>query len=41
VLADDERGRLDALMQTYRHGMVRKAQALKVAVARGLQPPLS
>ena len=26
-------------MQTYRHGLVRKAQALKAAVARGLKPP--
>jgi hypothetical protein len=41
VLSNDERGRLDALMQSYRHGMVRKAQALKVAVERGLTPPLS
>jgi hypothetical protein len=29
------------LMGIYRRGMVRKAQALKVAVDRGLQPPLS
>jgi hypothetical protein len=41
ALSDDERGRLDALMRSYRQGMVRKAQALKVAVERGLQPPLS
>jgi predicted transcriptional regulator len=40
-LSDDERGRLDVLMRSYRQGMVRKAQALKVAVERGLQPPLS
>ena len=40
-ISDDERGRLDALMDSYRHGMVRKAWALKVAVDRGLQPPLS
>ena len=32
--------RLDALMDVYRHGLVRKAQALKVAVERGLRPPL-
>ena len=34
------RQRLDQLMDIYRRGMVRKAQALKVAVERGLQPPL-
>ncbi len=39
-LADDERTRLDALMQIYRRGLVRKAQAIKVAVDRGLVPPL-
>ena len=32
--------RLDELMQVYRHGLVRKARALKVAVQRGLHPPL-
>ncbi len=31
---------LDQLMQIYRRGLVRKAQALKVAVSRGLRPPL-
>jgi ribosomal protein S9 len=41
ALTADERGQLDTLMEIYRRGMVRKAQALKVAVARGLQPPLS
>lgn len=35
------RARLDELMALYRRGMVRKAQALKVAVERGLLPPLS
>lgn len=40
TLTADERDRLDALMGIYRRGMVRKAQALKVAVDRGLQPPL-
>jgi len=40
-LADAERPSLDALMGTYRRGLVRKAQALKVAVERGLRPPLS
>jgi plasmid stability protein len=30
--------RLDDLMRVYRRGLVRKAQALQVAVARGLKP---
>lgn len=34
-----ERLRLDELMQEYRRGLVRKAQALEVAIARGLMPP--
>jgi hypothetical protein len=33
--------RLDQLMQVYRHGLVRKAQALQVAVERGLLLPLN
>lgn len=33
--------RLDELMQLYRHHLVRKAQALKVAVARERRPPLN
>ena len=33
--------RLDELMQVYRHDLVRKAQALQVAVDRGLLPPLN
>ncbi len=33
--------RLDELMQIYRHGLVRKAQAIQVAVERGLLPPLN
>ena len=36
-----EQVRLDELMQIYRHGLVRKAQAIKVAVQRGLRLPLS
>jgi hypothetical protein len=40
-LSEAERGRLDELMQIYRRGLVRKAQALKVAVERGLRPPLN
>jgi hypothetical protein len=41
LLSGAERARLDELMQTYRRGLVRKAQALKVAVERGLRPPLN
>jgi hypothetical protein len=33
--------RLDALMQLYRRGLVRKAQAWRVAVARGLRAVLT
>ena len=40
-LDDTERHQLNDLMDVYRRGMVRKAQALKVAVDRGLQQPLS
>jgi hypothetical protein len=40
-LEPGERGRLEELMTLYRRGLVRKAQALKAAVARGLVPPLS
>jgi hypothetical protein len=38
----DDRGhiRLEELMKVYRRGLVRKARALKVAVQRGLRPPL-
>lgn len=35
------RARLDELMTLYRREMVRKAQALKVAVERGLLPPVA
>lgn len=41
TLDDAERPVLNALMGAYRRGLVRKAQALKVAVMRGLRPPLS
>ncbi|HBI44388.1 MAG TPA: hypothetical protein DDY78_16275 [Planctomycetales bacterium] len=41
ALDDVERRRLDDLMRTYRGGLVRKAQALKVAVSRGLRPSFS
>ncbi len=40
ALTSTGRQRLNALLHTYRIGMVRKAQALNVAVERGLQPPL-
>jgi hypothetical protein len=32
--------RLDELMTVYRDGMVRRSQALREAVARGLRPPI-
>lgn len=41
TLTPPEKRQLDELMQLYRHGLVRKAEALKVAVARGLLSPLS
>lgn len=40
TLDDGARARLDELMAIYRRGMVEKARALKVAVERGLRPPL-
>lgn len=40
-LPPGERERLDQLMRNYRTGLVRKAQALKVAVSRGLRPRLA
>ena len=40
ALNADERSRLDELMKSYRAGLVRKAQALKLAVSRGLRPRL-
>lgn len=39
-LADRFHRRLDELMAIYRRDLVRKARALKVAVDRGLAPPL-
>jgi hypothetical protein len=36
VLRDDERTELQALMQVYQNGLLRKAQALHEAVRRGL-----
>ena len=41
LLTPAEQTRLDERMRAYRTGLVRKAQALKVAVQRGLRPPLS
>lgn len=40
-LNHEEANQLDELMQVYRGGLVRKAQALKVAVERGLRPTLN
>ena len=39
-LNESERQQLDALMTMYRRGLVRKAQAWKEAVARGLKTSL-
>lgn len=36
-----EQAELDRIMAVYRRGLVRKAQALKVAVERRLRPPLN
>ncbi|RRR68687.1 MAG: hypothetical protein EI684_17260 [Candidatus Viridilinea halotolerans] len=41
MLTTQERGELEEILDVYRRGMVRKAQAISIAVARGLQPPLS
>lgn len=40
-LSRQDHARLDELMQVYRQGFVRKAQALKVAVERGLMASLN
>lgn len=40
-LNNAELNQLDKLMQVYRRGLVCKARALKVAVGRGLRPPLN
>lgn len=39
TITSSERERLDALMQVYRRGLVRKAEAWKAAVRRGLKSP--
>ena len=40
-LAEVERQRLDDLMRNYRSGLVRKAQAIKIAVDRGIRERLT
>jgi len=40
TLDAEGRRQLDTLMHTYEHGLLRKAQALHVAVQRGLRAPL-
>ena len=40
-LDPEKRIRLDELMQVYRRGMVRKSEALKIAIQRGLRLPLN
>jgi hypothetical protein len=41
TIADADRNRLDELMSEYRTGLVRKAVAMKEAVARGIRPRFS
>jgi predicted transcriptional regulator len=41
LLAEDERLELQALMQIYQEGLLRKATAFSEAVKRGLMEPLS
>lgn len=41
ALSSAEQARLDELLRIYRRGLVRKAQAIQVAVERGLRPPLN
>lgn len=41
LLVEDERLELQALMQIYQEGLLRKATALSEAVKRGLMEPLS
>jgi hypothetical protein len=40
-LTDIEKKQLDAMMEVYDDALLRKAKALRVAVERGLIPPLS
>lgn len=41
MLSEAKRDRLSDLMRIYRRGLLRKAQALKTAVDRGLRPRLN
>lgn len=41
TMSPSEQIELAELMQQYRQGMLRKAEALKIAVERGLRPPLN
>ena len=41
MLTEPEAGELVRLMNVYRRGLLRKAEAHKVAVERGLTPPLN
>jgi hypothetical protein len=40
LLNSETQCQLDELMRVYEHGLLRKAQALRVAVQRGLREPL-
>ena len=40
VLDGESQLRLDELMRVYEHGLLRKSQALREAVRRGLREPL-
>jgi hypothetical protein len=40
-LDDVKQARLNELMQIYRHGLVRKSEAIRVAIQRGLRPSLA
>jgi hypothetical protein len=40
ALNTEGKRQLDEMMRVYEHGLLRKAQALRVAVQRGLRPPL-
>lgn len=40
TLNTDSQRKLDEMMRLYEHGLLRKSQALKVAVQRGLREPL-
>ncbi|MBA3874739.1 MAG: hypothetical protein H0X30_36890 [Anaerolineae bacterium] len=41
IISPYQRNRLDELIQIYGQSMVRKAEAMKIAVERGLIPPLN